>query len=212
MNISKSYLSKVFIILFHIVGFIGFTLTDTREFFISLVPYHLLLMAGILVSNFANYTSKTIYAVAIICIAGYMVEVFGVQSGKIFGHYYYGNTLGTKVFSVPLLIGLNWFILIFTVGSTLRTLLKRQKILRTVLGAFMLVGIDYLIEPVAVSFDYWSWRNDAIPMQNYIGWFVVSAAMLVFYNYYDFKKRNLVDKTLLISQTLFFVALNVTAV
>ncbi|TAE36694.1 MAG: carotenoid biosynthesis protein [Sphingobacteriales bacterium] len=211
MDISKAYLSKIFIVLFHIIGFIGFILNDTREFFITLVPFHLLLMAGILLANFSKYTYKTIYAVAIICISGYLIEVIGVHTGKIFGQYYYGNTLGLKVFSVPLIIGVNWFIVVFMVAGTLRSLLKTQKVLRTILGAIALVIIDYLIEPVAIRFDYWSWQNNTIPMQNYIGWFAVSLAMMIFYNYYDFKKRNPVVKTLLITQTLFFVALNITA-
>jgi len=211
MDVSKSYLSKIFIIVFHIVGFIGFTLNDTREFFITLVPYHLLLMAGILLANFITFTKKTVFAVIIVCISGYLIEVIGVHTGEIFGHYYYGNTLGFKFLSVPLLIGINWFIVVFMVGGTLRSLFKTQKILRTILGAVMLVAIDYLIEPVAVTYDYWQWQNNVIPLQNYIGWFVVSLGMMIFYNYFDFKKRNSVVKVLLISQTLFFIALNIVA-
>ncbi|TAF44298.1 MAG: carotenoid biosynthesis protein [Sphingobacteriales bacterium] len=209
MDISKAYLSKIFIVIFHVVGFVGFVLPDTREFFITLVPYHLLLMAGILVANFAKFTPKMFYVVAIIIFAGFIIEVIGVRTGKIFGHYFYGNTLGFKLFSVPLIIGINWFIVVFMVAGTLRSWLKKQKVLRTLLGALLLVVMDYLIEPVAVKFDYWAWQNNIIPVQNYMGWFVVSLLMMVFYNYFDFKKRNNVVKVMLISQLLFFVALNI---
>lgn len=210
MIFSKTNLSILFIIVFHIVGFLGFTLTKTNPFFLQLVPFHLLLMAGILIANFKAITAQTIYAILAIGAAGYVTEVIGVKTGVIFGHYYYGNTLGYKLFSTPLLIGVNWFIVVFSVGGTLRSLLKNQKILRTILGAVILVVLDYFIEPVAIKFDYWSWNNNSIPFQNYVGWFFVSLAMMAFYNYYDFKKTNKVYKTLCITQLLFFIALNIT--
>lgn len=212
MIFSKSYLSRIFIILFHIVGFVGFYFTETRVFFISLVPFHLLLMAGILFANYVTINKKTIYATLIIVFAGYLIEVIGVRTGQIFGQYFYGETLGKKILSVPLVIGVNWFIVVFSLGGILRSIFKRNKVIRTLIGAALLVGLDYLIEPVAIEYDYWYWQNNTIPQQNYIGWFLVSVVMMAFYNYYDFKKTNPVAKTLFLSQLMFFVALNVAPI
>ncbi|TAH03887.1 MAG: carotenoid biosynthesis protein [Sphingobacteriales bacterium] len=209
MIFSKTYLSRLLIVLFHIIGCLGLSFNETRPFFLGLVPFHILLMSGILFANFAKAPNKTIYAAIIVFVAGYIIEVIGVKTGVIFGKYYYGNTLGFKVLSVPLIIGLNWFVVIFSVGGVLRSLLKSSKVLRTIIGAFILVGLDYLIEPVAVKFDYWSWENNIIPFQNYVGWFFVSLVMMAFYNYYDFKKTNTVYKTLFYAQLLFFIALNI---
>ena len=212
MIFSKSYLSRIFIILFHIVGFVGFYFTETRVFFISLVPFHLLFMAGILFANYVTINKKTIYATLIIVFAGYLIEVIGVRTGQIFGQYFYGETLGKKILSVPLVIGVNWFIVVFSLGGILRSIFKRNKVIRTLTGAALLVGLDYLIEPVAIEYDYWYWQNNTIPQQNYIGWFLVSVVMMAFYNYYDFKKTNPVAKTLFLSQLMFFVALNVAPI
>ena len=212
MIFSKSYLSRIFIILFHIVGFVGFYFTETRVFFISLVPFHLLFMAGILFANYVTINKKTIYATLIIVFAGYLIEVIGVRTGQIFGQYFYGETLGKKILSVPLVIGVNWFIVVFSLGGILRSIFKRNKVIRTLIGAALLVGLDYLIEPVAIEYDYWYWQNNTIPQQNYIGWFLVSVVMMAFYNYYDFKKTNPVAKTLFLSQLMFFVALNVAPI
>ncbi len=208
MIFSKTYLSKILIVVFHIIGFCGLTLEETRPFFLGLVPFHILLMSGILFANFAKIPNNTLYAVIGVFLAGYIVEVVGVKTGSIFGNYGYGNTLGFKVATVPLIIGLNWFIVVFPVGGLLRSLLKSSKVLRTILGAFILVGLDYLIEPIAVKLDYWNWENNMIPFQNYVGWFFVSLAMMLFYNYFDFKKTNTVYKTLFYAQLLFFIALN----
>lgn len=210
MIFSKTYLSKLLIVVFYLVGFLGLSFNETRPFFLGLVPFHILLMSGILFANFAKIPNKTVYAVLAICVVGFIIEVIGVKTGVIFGRYYYGNTLGFKVIGVPLVIGLNWFIVIFSVGGLLRSILKSKKVLRTVLGAFILVGLDYLIEPVAIKLDYWTWENNIIPFQNYIGWFFVSLVMMTFYNYFDFKKTNTVHKTLFYAQLLFFIALNIT--
>ena len=212
MIFSKSYLSKIFIILFHIIGFVGFYFNETRGFFISLVPFHLLFMAGILFANYVTISKKTIYATMIVVLAGYLVEVIGVKTGQIFGFYYYGATLGVKLLTVPLIIGVNWFIVVFSLGGILRSVFKRNKVIRTFIGAAILVGLDFLIEPVAIEYDYWSWQNNTIPIQNYIGWFLVSLVMMAFYNYYDFKKTNPVAKTLFLSQLMFFVFLNVAPI
>jgi len=210
MIFSKTNLSILLIIVFHIVGFLGLTLTETRPFFLGLVPAHIILMAGILFVNFSKIPKENIFAVAIVIVTGYIIEVIGVHTGVIFGKYFYGYTLGFKVLSVPLVIGLNWFIVVFSVGGYLRSLLKSSKVLRTILGAFILVGLDYFIEPVAVKLGYWAWDGNIIPFQNYVGWFFVSLAMMAFYNYYNFKKTNPVYKTLFIAQLLFFIALNLT--
>lgn len=210
MIFSKTYLSKILIVVFHIIGFCGLTLEETRPFFLGLVPFHILLMAGVLFANFAKIPEKTTIAVVIVVVLGYIVEVIGVHTGVIFGKYSYGYTLGFKVLSVPLTIGLNWFIVVFSVGGYLRSLLKSSKVLRTILGAFALVGLDFLIEPVAVKLNYWAWDGNIIPFQNYVGWFLVSLVMMAFYNYFDFKKTNPLYKTLFIAQLLFFIALNIS--
>ena len=49
-------------------------------------------------------------------ITGMLAEILGVRYGFIFGEYSYGNALGTKVMGVPLMIGVNWCILIFITG------------------------------------------------------------------------------------------------
>lgn len=212
MIFSKSYLSRIFIILFHIIGFIGFYFNETRGFFISLVPFHLLFMAGILFANYVIISKKTIYATMIVVLAGYFIEVIGVHTGQVFGQYFYGETLGKKLLSVPLIIGANWFIVVFSLGGILRSVFKRNKVIRTFIGAAILVGLDFLIEPVAMEYGYWSWQNNTVPQQNYIGWFLVSLVMMAFYNYYDFKKTNPVAKTLFLSQLMFFVALSVAPI
>lgn len=209
--LEKPGISKIFIIVFHIVGFVGFSLPHLHDFFISFVPYHLLLMAAILLINQKEFNKQFWLGLIFVYTSGYLVEVVGVSTGSVFGSYTYGNTLGTKLAQVPLLIGVNWVILIFTVGAVLKKYLKHQRNLKSIIGAVILVFIDFLLEPVAVKFDYWSWLDSAIPLQNYVAWFFVCFVLLRVYYELEFRKSNPVALTLLISQTLFFLGLNVTA-
>jgi len=51
MIFEKKQLSIIFIIVFHIVGLIGLLTPYFHELFLTLVPFHLLLMAAILIIN-----------------------------------------------------------------------------------------------------------------------------------------------------------------
>lgn len=209
--LEKPGLSKIFIIIFHVVGFVGFSLPHLHDFFISFVPYHLLLMVSILLINQKEFNKQFWLGLIFVYTSGYLVEVVGVSTGSIFGTYAYGNTLGFKLAQVPLLIGINWVILVFSVGAVLKKYLKHQRNLKSIIGAVVLVFIDFLIEPVAVKFDYWSWLDSAIPLQNYVAWFFVCFVLLRVYYELEFRKSNPVAFTLLVSQVLFFIGLNVTA-
>nr|WP_294898660.1 carotenoid biosynthesis protein [uncultured Pedobacter sp.] len=209
--LDKPGLSKIFIIIFHLVGFVGFSLPQFHDFFISFVPFHLMLMATILLINQKDFRKEFWLGLIFVYLAGYLIEVVGVSSGAVFGNYTYGNTLGIKLAQVPLLIGINWLILVFGVGAALKKYFKHLRNLKSLVGAAILVFIDFLIEPIAVKFDYWSWADSAIPLQNYVAWFFVCFILLRVYYELEFRKSNPVALTLIISQVLFFIGLNVTA-
>ncbi len=209
--LDKPNLSKIFIIVFHAVGFVGFSIPHLHDFFISFVPYHLLLMAAILLMNQQEFNRPFWLGLIFVYLSGYLVEVLGVSTGAVFGEYAYGATLGIKLMNVPLLIGVNWVILVFSIGAVLKKYFKHQRLLKSIIGAAILVFIDFLIEPVAVQFDYWSWTNSVIPLQNYIAWFFICVILIRVYYQLEFRKSNRVALTLLVSQILFFIGLNVTA-
>lgn len=208
-RLGKKELSIIFIIVFHIVGLIGFLVPALYELFLSLVPFHLLLMAGILIINQKEFSLNFWITALTVAVAGYIVELIGVSTGKIFGVYSYGNTLGFKLADIPLMIGVNWFIMVFSMGSYLKRKFKHQPTIKSLVGAVFLVATDILIEPVAIQHDYWSWEGYNVPFQNYVGWYIVSFLLLRFYYAVDFKKTNPVGLVLFISQFVFFAILNI---
>jgi bisanhydrobacterioruberin hydratase len=172
-------------------------------------------------------TGKNIYFFLffLICFGvGLAVEITGINTGILFGDYTYGNVLGYKVQNVPVLIGINWFIIIYCSGISINTLLMKAvdriatdtgknpmalKALSVIVdGATLAVFFDWLMEPVAVKLGYWVWNGDgSVPMLNYICWFVISLLLLTAFHFAKFNKQNKFAVNLLLIQLMFFLLL-----
>ncbi len=208
---NKTLIISFLVLLFHAVGLFGFLIPEYQDRFIALVPFHLLLMFFLIVISQKELNANFYTFLLTIYLAGFGIEYFGVHTGLIFGSYHYGKTLGFKLAEIPLMIGVNWILLIYSAGVTVQYLNIKNVALKSALAAALLVGLDALIEPIAIRFDYWSWANDVIPMQNYIAWFVFSFACFCFFNVLKFNKQNPAAVVLLLVQFLFFIALNLWA-
>ncbi len=211
MKLGKQTICSLLIMLFYAVGLMGFLIPRLSPLFLQLVPYHLLLMLLLLIISHHHRNRNYWLFLLVTFLAGFFIEVLGVSTGYIFGAYQYGSTLGVKLADVPLLIGVNWVLLIYSTGVTVRYFNINNQVLCALIGAFFLVMLDILIEPVAIRFDYWGWTELNIPFQNYIAWFVFSFLMLMFFFSRQFRKKNPAAVVLLVSQLLFFVALNLWA-
>ena len=209
---NRTLFCSIIIVLFHLVGLYGFLTPALELLFIKLVPYHLLLMLGVMVFTVNDRSLGLIKFTAVVYLAGFFIEVIGVNTGQIFGDYIYGTALGIKLWATPLLIGVNWLILVYSTGVFLETYNFKSKWLFSALGAGILLGIDFLIEPVAIKFDYWSWFEGVIPVQNYLGWYIFSYCLFLFFSASNFNKKNKAAVVLLFAQLCFFLALNLWAI
>lgn len=198
------------IAVFHIVGLVGFLVPATHPYFMKMVPFHLLLMFAIIVFTYNGDVKRLSLFVCGVFLCGWLVEVLGVHTGKIFGSYYYGDTLGYKIAAVPLLMGVNWVILIFSIGQMMKSLKIRNSILASLFGALLLIIFDFFMEPVAMKFDYWQWDWHEVPLQNYIAWFIVSVILLKFYYALGLKQQKYIGTAMFVAQLIFFVVLYMT--
>ncbi|MBX2946702.1 MAG: carotenoid biosynthesis protein [Cyclobacteriaceae bacterium] len=193
------------VVVMHVVGIVGL-LSPYQELFRLLTPLNLVASAFLLWINHADRSASFLLFAFIVFVLGFAVEVVGVQYGFIFGQYTYGSTLGPKVFGVPVIIGLNWLLVIYCIG-VLTESLTLPVLPKILLGAFLAVLMDTLIEPVAIRFDFWGWQNGVVPLQNYIGWFIVSAAMLAFFHAFKIKAENKLALPYYFVQLFFFLIL-----
>lgn len=192
----------------HLAGVLGL-MTPWRGFFQDFTPVHILVMT-LLLLRFGGLDRRYLLTAGLVAVFTFLVEMAGVQTGLLFGEYTYGSTLGPKVVGTPLVIGANWVLLSFSIAH----LLGRAGLdlpVKAMLGATLMVGLDVFIEPVAMAFDFWSWKGGAVPMHNYIGWWGVS--FLVFLGLFRWIRfgENALASWLLFAQLGFFLSLHLVA-
>lgn len=119
---------------------------------------------------------RMIWVLAVLYLAGFFVEVAGVNTGLIFGEYSYGSGLGWKMFNTPLMIGLNWVLLVYTSAAVLQSIgWKTPAVIAG--GATMMLIYDLILEQVAPLMDMWTWTGSGVPVQNYVAWWIIAAMM-----------------------------------
>lgn len=202
------YTSLIILIVIYMVGLIGLN-TSFRVLVASLTPYTLVLSAVIVLINNRDWNRYFAIFIVITWITGYLVELAGIETGLIFGNYTYGEALGYKLYKVPVIIGLNWFLLVYSCGMV-SNLLRWGVIMKSMVSAFLMVVIDMSLEPVAVALDFWSWQGGDVPVQNYIGWFVVAFLLSLYFQSIGLKVINRMAIALFIIQYIFFFILSYT--
>ncbi len=81
---------------------------------------------------------------------------------------------------MPLIIGVNWFILSYGIISLLNTQIKNYHyLLKSAIAALMMTSIDVLIEPFAIRYGLWVWESTSVPLANYLAWFVISFCLFL---------------------------------
>ncbi|MBK7183870.1 MAG: carotenoid biosynthesis protein [Bacteroidetes bacterium] len=193
----------------HTVGIIGLN-SSFKDLFLVLTPLNLLISVAFIYINQKEYNQSLLAASMLIYLMGFIVELIGVKTGVLFGEYNYGNTLGLKLFNIPLIIGVNWLMLVFFFFcACICNSANISFILKSILGAFMLVLLDFLIEPIAIKFDFWTWQNGIVPFKNYVAWFLFSFLFLMIFYKFQFNKNNSIAKLLYFVQILFFGVLTI---
>lgn len=196
-----------FFVIFYVVGIIGMVLPVSQPLFVKLVPLAILLsLIAILFFHQPAFDSKTIMVFAIIAVSGYFTEVIGVNTGLIFGHYEYGNALGIKIFNTPLLIGLNWLMLIYT-GHVVIEKTKLSRWFSILIASFLVLAYDLVLEKIAPALNMWQWENGIVPLQNFLAWFVITFLFLGLLNFTKVKTTNSVAIVIVLMQFIFFLIL-----
>ncbi len=199
--------ARGFIITLYIVGVIGSALPLTRDFFIVLTPVILLISCALLLNfHIPVLDLKTSIVFIIIFLISYLAEVAGVSTGGIFGAYSYGRGLGLKLFDTPLLIGLNWVLLVYCTAAIFEKIPAGH--FGKITGASLLMVLyDLVMEQVAPRMDMWAFNDGFAPMRNYVSWFILA---LIFHSLVRFAGIRLTNKlapVIFYCQGAFFIIL-----
>ncbi|MEE4177658.1 MAG: carotenoid biosynthesis protein [Bacteroides sp.] len=209
-NILKNRVTqtKALLILYFSVGVIGLIWPVTAGLFTRLIPLTLLGSLAVLLAFHEKWQPRHIWVFALIAILGYLVEMAGVATGLVFGEYQYHDVLGFKVFGTPLIIGINWLLLIYAVYGIFEKQMLHP-LVKIVAGASLMVAYDIILEPVAVALNMWTWGGGDIPLQNYLAWFVISLVFLTIMHLARIRTNNPIARHMYLVQFVFFLLLHV---
>lgn len=199
----------LFIYIMFTVGIIGHLSSTTEKLMVVLTPFTLLFL-GILVLYLTNKTTESNFIswIIITYLFTFLVEVIGVKTGFVFGEYIYGKSLGLKLFDVPLIIGLNWSLVILGSLAFVKTF-SNNIFISSLLASLIAVIFDFVMEPVAIKYDYWTWKDNIIPLQNYLAWFVLAFIASAIFNLLKIKINSKISVHYVIAQFVFFIIINV---
>ncbi|MBN2553543.1 MAG: carotenoid biosynthesis protein [Spirochaetales bacterium] len=194
---------------FFLVGFIGHSLPVTLPWMLRMTPYTLLACGLIaFVPVFLERRPGVLIWAVVVFVVTFILEALGTATGKIFGPYTYGQTLGPKLFAVPVVIAFNWLLVILGALGLAR-LIFRIRLLVALGTALLAAGFDYLLEPTAIRLDYWHWQAAGIPLQNYLAWFLIALAAALVYAYSGLSVKTRLPVVYFLIQLVFFAALRI---
>jgi putative membrane protein len=199
----KPHLLISFLSLFYTVGILLFWIRDTRPLFLFLTPYSLVLTFAAVLLFQKKWMVKWIIACTLVFTGALIIEIIGVRTGLLFGSYTYGNALGIKILDTPVLIGLNWLILVYCTAAIVNHHIS-NRIIRIFTGALLMVTYDVLLEYVAPVMDMWSWETGYPGIRNFLMWFLVAIVFHSLVQLSDFRIENKPARYLLLIQTLLF--------
>jgi len=196
-----------FVWIFYGVGLIGLAVPFTRPVFQFLIPVYFIVALAVLFYVDKTGWGKLLPISLFIFVAGWALEVAGVNTGLIFGDYAYGKYMGPKVMHTPLAIGLSWLMMIYLTVA-LAQKITMHPLYRTVLAAVFMVVYDFILEPVAMALGMWDWAGDKVPMQNYLTWFGASLFLAALFPIFKIRIRSRLAGAVFAAQVLMFLLLN----
>jgi putative membrane protein len=142
-------------------------------------------MAFALLDGARHYRLRGILVFAGLCIAvGNISENLSIVTGFPFGHYYFVELMGPKLFQVPVLLGLayigmsyvSWTLARAIVGNPHASVTGLRIFTLPLVASFLMVAWDLAQDPVwATMLHGWVWRDGGawfgVPVSNYLGWF-----------------------------------------
>ncbi len=138
------------------------------------------------------YRTRGILTFVVLClVTGNIFENLSILTGFPFGHYYFTDLMGPKLFLVPILLGLayvgmaylSWTLSSLILGGMRSPLAGSHVVTLPLIASFIMVAWDLSMDPVwSTILHGWIWlRGGAyfgVPVTNFLGWYLT---VYVFY-------------------------------
>ena len=188
---------------FFLVGIILFILPVTRPLFYQLTPWVLIISLAIMLAYHKNWNPKFVIISLLVYALSFLLEMKGTADERFFGAYAYMTTLGIKVLDTPLLIGINWLMLVY--GSyAISYRLFHNKLFRILSGASLMVIYDVIVEVSAPAMKMWYFDQGYPPAQNFLMWFIAATVFHSLFTFANIKADNYPARVMFYAQVGFF--------
>jgi putative membrane protein len=212
----KALLSIVLLVILYAFGLIGIASGLNT---MSSSPFSLLISPFLLFASHGRFDRRLVIYVFIVAVCGFLLSWLGVTTGNIFGQFFYGNNLGYKLMDVPLIVGIGWLmtsyctmiiaIKLFSKANLGETsfLTRNAQFVTPLVAAALGVLLQFFVEQVAPVYDFWYWKSQTVPLQNYTAWFAFLYAFNYLFYKLDIDADNKVAIWLYGLQVIFFAGL-----
>jgi uncharacterized membrane protein len=153
---------------------------------LAVVALHVVpLVVFALVHGAMRYRFRGILVFVAICLViGNIFENISIRTGFPFGHYYFTDVMGPKIFAVPVLLGLAYVgmgYLSWTLGGLILggagRLAGSRVVTLPLVAAFIMVAWDLSQDPVwSTIVRAWVWLQGGVyfgvPTSNFLGWYL----------------------------------------
>jgi putative membrane protein len=129
-------------------------------------------------------------AFLLVCAAvSWCFEEAGVGTGLVYGAYHYGGRLGAKLGAVPLIIPLDWFMMVYASWTVAWLLLDGAgestsgvgTAARVVIAAMAMTAWDTVMDPGMARSGAWTWERGGayfgVPLHNFAGWLATTVTV-----------------------------------
>lgn len=192
---------------FYLVGILLFAIPISREIFIWLTPWVLLLSLGIMLFYHKHWNPKTIFLFLLIYLLSFLLEMRGTSDARIFGSYFYMDTLGVKIKHTPLIIGINWLMLLYGSRALIYDKIK-SPIARILVASLLMIIYDLIVEIAAPIMGMWEFNQAYPPLQNFIMWLIASLFFHSLLEFFKIKISNPRAGILFVAQIFFFAIIS----
>jgi putative membrane protein len=122
-------------------------------------------------------------------VVGFAIEVLGVRTGFPFGHYYFTDGMGPKLFLVPILMGPAYLGMGYVSWTVARAIMDSgngetpppgpRLITLPLAASFVMVAWDLSLDPALSTHGrYWIWTQGGayfgVPVSNFLGWYLTN--------------------------------------
>src|SRR5271156_1319121 len=124
----------------------------------------------------------------ILCLgSGTFFESLSLRTGFPFGHYYFTDLMGPRLFQLPILLALaylgmgylSWVLALLILGHKTNPPLSSRVVLLPLIASCIMVAWDLSMDPVWANIDHaWVWKQGGpyfgVPISNFLGWFLTT--------------------------------------